>query len=233
MSTKRVIKKTRETLLKEVRELKSNLSYYKYLDEKGQVIHDYIKPFHTTAVKLFKEITGNKLDDYKFNKDDKKQARDIRKYNYEVNFQKYCGTLAREYKKLSGLHAQKFKKYNKEEDREEQLEEYTRNHIENEKQEEAIGGNNQSGSIADKTKNTSGCCMYPKKFKNKNGEEIKIIDIAREILNNNPPDKWEENIVLVNPKEIIVCECGCEIQRAGLTRHIKTKKHKNLLNKKN
>jgi len=221
-----VRKKTNEE--KQIYKLRNELQYYKDLDDKGKVIHNYLKDNHTTAVKLFHIITGNYPKDFKFNKDDKAQHRKIEKYNYEVNFQKYCGGLARMYKSLTGKHPQKF---SKDISFQEKKEEYVRDHIQNIEQEEAIEEGNIC-DIADKRKHKGGSAMYPLSFKNKNGEDIKIIDIARRLLIDNPPNKWEENFVLVNQKEIITCECGCEIQRGGLTRHLKTKKHKNQLKEK-
>jgi len=39
--------------------------------------------------------------------------------------------------------------------------------------------------------------------------------------------------ILENIKEEITCECGCKITKAHLTRHKRTQKHINLMNKKN
>jgi hypothetical protein len=227
-----VRKRTKEE--KEIYLLQNELQYYKDLDDRGKVIHNELKPYHTTAVKLFIQITGKKPKDFKFNKDDKAQHRKIEKYNYEVNFQKYCGGLARAYKYLTGKHPQKFTKF-VDYEYEEEKDDFITGEIEDqdEKQEEAIEVQLvQDCDIADKNKHKGGSAMYPISFKNKKGETISIIDIARQLLIDNPPDNWEKNFIKKNPKEIIVCDCGCEIQRGGLTRHLKTKKHKNQLKEK-
>ncbi len=222
-----VRKKTNEE--KEIYKLRNELQYYKDLDDRGKVIHTKIKRDHTTAVKLFIQITGEKPVDYNFNKDEKAQHRKIEKYNYEVNFQKYCGGLARTYKSLTGNNPQKFTKF-VDYEYEEEREDYIRDKVENIEQEEAIViEDDPVCEIADKKKHKGGSAMYPIEFKNKDGKTFLIIDIARRLLNDNPPDKWEENIILKNPKEIITCECGCKIQQAGMTRHLNTKKHKDRL----
>ena len=41
------------------------------------------------------------------------------------------------------------------------------------------------------------------KFEDKDGNTVFIIDIARELLRENPPSKWEETITKKNPKEKI------------------------------
>ena len=225
IQNKKVMKRTKEG--KEIYKLKKELNYYLELNNKGQVIHDYIKEGHTTAVKLFYKIMEELPKDYRFSKDDKKQQRDIKKYNYEVNFQKYCGALAREYKKLTGYNPQKFKRYIDYE--KEEKEEYIRDHIENTEQEEAMDNSENDNSIADKTKNTGGSCMYPKKFKDKNNKTILIINLARGLLNENPPNTWEDDIIRLDSKEVITCKCGCEIQRRAFRKHLETNKHKRLM----
>ena len=211
-------------------QLKKELDYYLNLDDKGQIIHDYIKKGHTTAVKLFHTIEEEFPKDYRFSKDEKRQQRDIKKYNYEVNFQKYCGKLARTYKRLTGKHAQKFKKYIKTKE-EEEKEDFIRDEVEDEKQEEAIVTDEGECSIADKIKHTGGSCMYPIKFKDKDNNIHLIIDIAREILKENPPSLWEEVIDNVDQKEKITCECGREVQRKSMNRHLQTNIHKKSMKK--
>jgi len=230
---KTVKKKSRETLLKNVKEMSRHLKklkYYEDLDNKGKVIHPFLKEKHTTAVDLFYKIMGKIPADFKFKKTDKKQLRDIGKYNYEVNFQKYCGGLAREYKRLTGNNPQKFTK-NKiwDEEKNEEQEEYIRDNIESERQEESILEHPEVCKIADKKKHTGGSSMYPLTFKSKKNETIRIIDIARKLLNTNPPSDWFDDIVLINQKEIMTCECGVKVQRGSMKSHMNTQKHKKLI----
>ena len=215
----------------EIKELKTKLEYYEDLNRKGQVIHDYIFDDYISSVKLFYKIMGEMPEDYRFDKTKKKQQRDITKYNYENNYQhKYCGALARTYKKLTGFNPPKFKKYKKT-IKEEKKEDFIRDEVEDEKQEEAIAVDDDNFNIADKNKSTSGSCMYPIQFKNKDGKLVKIIDIARQLLRENPPSIWKESLQSKDPKEVITCKCGREVQRKGMDRHLETDIHKKLIKK--
>jgi len=228
---KKVIRKRTEEE-KEIYKLKKKLNYYKDLDNKGQVIHDYIFEDYISSVKLFYEIMGEMPEDYKFDKTNKKQQRDITKYNYENNYQhRYCGALARKFKQLTGIHPPKFKKYRKTINQEEK-EEFIRDQVENIQQEEAMNTGNDNFNIADKNKSTKGSCMYPLEFKNKHGETLFIIDIARQLLKENPPSIWKESLQSKDQKEVITCKCGRGVQRKSMNRHLETDIHKNLMKKK-
>jgi len=205
------------------------LKYYEDLDKKGKVIHEYIFEEHISATILFYEIIGEMPEDYKFKKTEKRQTRNITKYNYESNFQrKYCGSLARKYKKIVGHNPPKFKKYRKKINQEKK-EDFVRDEVEDILQEEAINMEDDKFNIADKSKSTGGSCMYPIKFTDKDGNTVLIMDIARQLLRENPPSKWKESITNKNQKEKIKCECGREVQRAGMTKHKETPTHKRLM----
>jgi hypothetical protein len=66
-----------------------------------------------------------------------------------------------------------------------------------------------------------------KEIKKKSAEKHKDENIIRK-------KEWYENNkerTLQTSKEILKCECGCEIVRGALRVHLKTKKHLDLLNK--
>jgi hypothetical protein len=69
----------------------------------------------------------------------------------------------------------------------------------------------------DKTK------MYKKKYRDANGDKIK--EYNKKYCEENA-DKIKEY-----RSQIITCECGCEITRHYLTRHLKNDTHKNRMQK--
>ena len=76
-----------------------------------------------------------------------------------------------------------------------------------------------------------------KEYKQEFKEEIKAKDKIyyeknKEIINKKHLEYYYANreIELLKNKELITCECGCEISRINIARHKKSKKHIDLMN---
>ena len=79
-----------------------------------------------------------------------------------------------------------------------------------------------------------------KEYKQEFKEEIKAKDKIyyeknKEIINKKHLEYYYANrdIELLKNKELITCECGCEISRINIARHKKSKKHIDLINNTN
>jgi len=77
--------------------------------------------------------------------------------------------------------------------------------------------------------------QYKKEYDEKNKEKIKqYYEDNKEKIDNNKSEWYKQNKqrILEKGREIILCECGCEIVKTSIARHKKTKKHITLMENK-
>jgi len=58
------------------------------------------------------------------------------------------------------------------------------------------------------------------------------IELLGSTLNSNLPTRSPKEYIKEYKQQIITCECGCKVKKNGFSKHLKTKKHINLISNK-
>ena len=210
------------------------LKYYIQLDNDGKVIHPFLLEEHITASQLFSLITKKKLDDFSFEKTEKKQERTIEAYNYEKNYQRYAKYLAVFYKDKTGNNPKKCYRNITEEKYNEMIKDKQKKVDEEER--DAMNSKTEYNEIKVKESNLANKnvislrSMYPLEFTDKYNKKYKIYDVATDFLKEFPEKNWYE--FEKKKDEKITCECGKEIMKSGLKKHLLRPIHKKYIIKK-